>query len=64
MRLPGPPLVGRGTFHGMDPELVVAEHFAQLVNLSVHQRPDEELEESLSALLEALESLPDSGVDL
>ena len=64
MRLPGPPLVGRGIFDGMDPELVVAEHFAQLVNLAVHQRPDEELQESLSALLEALESLPDSGVDL
>ena len=63
-RLPGPPLGGRGIFRGMDPELVVAEHFAQLVNLAVHQRPDEELQESLNALLEALESLPDSGVDL
>ncbi len=44
--------------------VAAAGHFAQLVHLALHQRPDAELVEPLHALLDTMAQLDDSGVDL
>lgn len=48
----------------MSSPVAAAGHFAQLVHLAIHQRPDAELVEPLHALLDTMAQLNDSGVDL
>ena len=48
----------------MLPGIAVAQHFAYLVHLFVHGRPEPELGEPLQTVLQALEALDAGGVDL